>query len=335
MDFVTKAKADIARVGWHYLLIRGAEGEPGFAYTIGLWQSYRHPELMIVAPGEDPSGFAPNLEALAKRVAAGEVIRPNVPIKGAFNNFSGVAREIRKDWYPSFLGGAGKVYNSFDFPALQVYFPDHQGHYPWESQADPELFRVQPLLDQENPIFANLRQAAISRLLKAENGKQRFDAALQELFVPTSEGIDLLESWRWLVGNDVSVFRVTVFGQMILADRKGALHWLDIGYGTFEELGVTKETWLPPFYGVAFEWINVRLLLELKAAGFELKPAGEEPSETSVYDWIRPPMMGGAITKDNIQRLTLHAAASASGQIAEWLHKRAQDAAQGSNATKP
>lgn len=333
---INRAKADIARTGWHLVVVGGEDGAPGFIYTVGLWQRYRHPELMIVAPDEKPEGFVGNLTALAKRVATGEALKPNVPIEGAFGKHKGVARQIHENWYPSFLGIAGAVYNSFDFPALQVYWPDRQGLYAWEAQADPELFRVQPLLDQENPIFANLGQAEIGLLLEEEGGKQRFDAGLQELFVPVPKEIDLLEFWRWLVGNDVTVFKVTLFGDMILADKNGELHWLDIGYGTFEALGVTKETWLPAFYEVAFEWVRVRLLLELKAAGIELKPAGVEPSESYVYDWIRAPMLGGAITKGNVQRITLHAAATAAGQIAEHLHKkRAQAKAPSSNGTKP
>lgn len=361
MDHVAAAKADIARVGWHYLLIRGNEGQPGFVYTIGLWQSYRHPELIIFAPGQDPSRFGPALVTLANRVAAGEVFHPNVPIQGVFKDISAIAREVREDWYPSFLGTAGGVYNSYDFPAMQVFWPDAQGHYPWEAEADSELFRLQPLLDQENPIFANLGRAEIERLLKEKRSKEYFellfDSGLQELFVPVPKGIDplkswrwlvgnkltpvpkgidLLKSWRWLVGNELTVFKVTLFGDMLLEDKNQNLHWLDIGYGELQDLGITQKTLLPAFYEVAFDCIHVRLLLDLKAAGKELRPAGLVLTEPYVYDWVTPPMLGGALTKNNVERGLLEVATDAAGQLAQQLHRRrAQAEAQRNNGPNP
>ena len=314
-EAVTRAKADIARVGWHIVLVEG-EDTPGFLYTVGLWQSYQHPELLIVAPGKEASGFAGNISELGKRVAAGEVLTPKVPIDKAFAKFDGVAREIHKTLRPRYFGVAEAVYEGRDYPALQVFWPDRQSRYPWESQADSKLFSAQPLLDQENPIFANLGRAEIRRIFEEEGGQAWLDAGLQELLVPEPADADLLETWRWLVGKDVEVFKITVFGDMILTNERGQLYWLDIGYGTFDELPATRETWLPDFYSIAFVFVHVRLLLELKALDYVR-------AEDQVFDWIKAPMFGGDRSKDNVQKMPLIVAASSSGQLAQKLHQRA------------
>lgn len=317
-EAVTRAKADIARVGWHIVLVEG-EDTPGFLYTVGLWQSYQHPELLIVAPGKEASGFAANISELGKRVAGGEVLAANVPIDKAFAKFDGVAREIHKNWRPRYFGVAEGVYEGREYPALQVFWPDRQSRYPWESQADSKIFSAQPLLDQENPILANLGRAEIRRIFEEENGKARLDAGLQELLVPEPAGADLLETWRWLVGKDVEVFKITAFGDMILTNERGQLYWLDIGFGTFDELPATRETWLPDFYSIAFEFVHVRLLLELKALDYVR-------AEDQVFDWIKAPMFGGDRSKDNVQKMPLTVAASSSGQLAQKRHQRAPSA---------
>ncbi len=318
---VAAAKADIARMGWHIVMVEG-EDSPGFLYTIGLWQSYRHPELLVVASGREAGGMAGRIASLGQRVAAGESFTSGAPIERAFGEHQGAAKEIQKTWYPNYLGIAGAVYEDFEFPAMQVFWPDREGLFPWQAQADPELFRFQPLLDQENPIFANLGRAQIAGMLEEEGGKERLDAALNELFVPTTAAQDLLESWRWLVGSEVEIFKLTVFGDMILAESGGQLHWLDTGWGTFEELPATRDSWLPTFYSVAFELVHVRLLLELKAADFALK-------DGQVFDWRLLPMAGGATSRDNVHRLSLVAATSASGQLAQYLRQSDRSADSG------
>jgi hypothetical protein len=42
-----KVLDDIARVGWHCVAIMPEENLPGYAFTIGLFHRYNHPELII------------------------------------------------------------------------------------------------------------------------------------------------------------------------------------------------------------------------------------------------------------------------------------------------
>jgi hypothetical protein len=47
-DHERKALADVQNHGWHVLKVMEDDRGPAFAYTVGLYHSFRHPELIIV-----------------------------------------------------------------------------------------------------------------------------------------------------------------------------------------------------------------------------------------------------------------------------------------------
>lgn len=308
VEGIERAEADIKKFGWHIVAVSG-DGAPGFLYTIGLWRTYKHPELLLFAPGEDPTGMAGRVEEIVKRIAAGEKFSAGAKIDGAFGKHPGAVREIRPEWYPSYLGFAGGVYGDWEFPALQIIWPDKQGFFPWHPGFDEELSLYQALLDQENPILANLGLGEIKILLAEEGGEELFAGALAELLVEPPASGDLLEAWRFKVGAELQVFKVTVFGDLLLADKAGGLHWLDIGQGTLEKTPLTRDNWLPVFYAAAFELVHAPLLAELRERGAPL-------AKGEVYDWIRSPGAGGAYAVENVRRGKLEAVVASAGQLA-------------------
>src|SRR6516225_3153735 len=46
----TKVLQDIQRVGWHVIGVFAKEGEKGWAFSIGLFHSFGHPEVVIAGP---------------------------------------------------------------------------------------------------------------------------------------------------------------------------------------------------------------------------------------------------------------------------------------------
>lgn len=42
----TKFSADIEKFGWTVLLVEATGYLPAFAYTVGLWKNYNHPEII-------------------------------------------------------------------------------------------------------------------------------------------------------------------------------------------------------------------------------------------------------------------------------------------------
>lgn len=43
-----KVLDDVETHGWHVVKVMGDETGPGFGYSVGLWKTFRHPEIIII-----------------------------------------------------------------------------------------------------------------------------------------------------------------------------------------------------------------------------------------------------------------------------------------------
>src|SRR5689334_2354117 len=57
-DYDRKVFADIERTGWSVLLIHDDEGRgvPDFAYSVGLWHTFGHPEILVSGTNPQTAG---------------------------------------------------------------------------------------------------------------------------------------------------------------------------------------------------------------------------------------------------------------------------------------
>jgi uncharacterized protein DUF4262 len=151
-----KIVADIDEHGWHVMLVRGAvnddEGpwsphppaqaayEALFSYTIGLRQTFAHPELILV--GEWSSAH-PILNGVGELVREGARFAPGDTsddvLEGYPARFGAVCEQCREEcltWASWAAGGEA-------FEALQLILPDAEGRWP----DDPDYAGYpQPLL---------------------------------------------------------------------------------------------------------------------------------------------------------------------------------------------
>ena len=56
---------------------------------------------------------------------------------------------VDKARYHDYFGYAAWFYSSWDFPALQIVWPDKQSLYPWDAEFNPDWKAAQPLLDRD------------------------------------------------------------------------------------------------------------------------------------------------------------------------------------------
>jgi MbtH protein len=134
--------------------------------------------------------------------------------------------------------------------------------------------------------------------------------APEDLFVPAgSPARDLLEAWRWKVGQDATVFRVTVFGDLFVRTGDGRIYWLDTGSGRYVEAARSVEQWADAANAHGREWFHGSTLLALRARGVKLAPG-------QVYSWRHPPFLGGAETADNVDLIDLEVHVSSAGRLA-------------------
>jgi hypothetical protein len=58
------------------------------------------------------------------------------------------------------------------------------------------------------------------------------------------EGIDhqlLLDEWRWLVPQRMTILSVTVLGDIFLRDSDGSVHWLDVAGGKLSKVADSES----------------------------------------------------------------------------------------------
>jgi hypothetical protein len=143
-DVELRVRGDIARHGWHVALVPPEAGTPGWALTIGLLERFDHPELVVFGP--DLSVLGPLLNHLGGRVRDGERLGDGELRHQVLATHPVVFRAVAPKWIDVFLGNAAWHYRRRDFPALQVFWPDPAGRFPWDPAADPIWLQEQPLL---------------------------------------------------------------------------------------------------------------------------------------------------------------------------------------------
>lgn len=144
----TKVVSDVERVGWSVMLIRDEpeKNQPGWAFTIGLFESHGHPEVAIFGLKEESRVNILNW--------IGENVKKHKPFSAGrehdwvLDGHPCWSREVLKCWYDDLFGWAVWFYGGRDFPVVQCIWPTRDGMYPWQEQ--PPYSNPQPLLYEED-----------------------------------------------------------------------------------------------------------------------------------------------------------------------------------------
>jgi hypothetical protein len=143
-DIDARVRADIDRFGWHLVLIPPDHGASGWVHTIGLDERFAHPELIVF--GNDLGVLAPIVNALGERVRGGERFAAEGELHGVLEGLPVAFRTVAAKWTEPFLGNAAWHYQRESVAALQCFWPDPNGHFPWQAGFDPQWREDQPLL---------------------------------------------------------------------------------------------------------------------------------------------------------------------------------------------
>lgn len=131
-DPLVKVKADIEQFGWHCLHVYPRVGEDGigFTYTIGLFASYGHPEIIIFGLSKETSHAI--LNDCAEAIKGGARYAVGEPISNVVGgNVRVYFRPVLANQF-SIFGTASRYYGAVPFTAVVLFWPDKQGLFPWE-----------------------------------------------------------------------------------------------------------------------------------------------------------------------------------------------------------
>lgn len=153
VQLLNKVTEDIDRVGWSVMSVSANNDTdlvPQFAYTIGLWQTYKHPEVIIL--GLPISVAHILLNDIGKMVKVGKAIKQYPELHyGLIENypvaFFAVEQDLDDEVYSSFFGTGRRFYGDRT-PTLQMIYPDKFGLFPWQDRCSQVVINAQPTLSR-------------------------------------------------------------------------------------------------------------------------------------------------------------------------------------------
>lgn len=122
--------SDIKKYGVHIVQVIEDEEHPSFAYTIGLFENYLHPEVIIIGLKHELTKIL--LNNIAHDVKNGKTYTTNEFHEGVLNDFLCYFGEVPKSEYKDYVGWATWFYKGDAFPLVQCVYPTVMGIFPWE-----------------------------------------------------------------------------------------------------------------------------------------------------------------------------------------------------------
>jgi Domain of unknown function (DUF4262) len=139
-----KLISDVEEFGWQVALIPEDDEGPAFAFSVGLFKNFGHPEVIIFGLVIEALHGIINL--IGEEVRQGRRFAEGEVASGIIEGFDVGFREVAPEHYAEYLGTASWYYKGINYPALQFVWPDKQGRFPWDDGLPESLRARQPLL---------------------------------------------------------------------------------------------------------------------------------------------------------------------------------------------
>jgi len=117
---------------------------PHWAYTVGLFLTYGHPELVAFALDDETTSAV--FWDLAREIERGRSFEPGRVYEDALPSFDGPCafEPVDSQWAPSLFGRADWFYKDRGFPIHQYLWPDRNGRWIWEQEVAETIRGAQP-----------------------------------------------------------------------------------------------------------------------------------------------------------------------------------------------
>jgi hypothetical protein len=135
--------ADVAQAGFHVVSGASNGAAPAFAFSVGFFRTFDHPEVAIF--GLTVEALEGAVRRMGERVEAGDRLDAGEIREGFLDARAVTFRRILPRHYTGSLGHAVWYHGGARFPALQAIWSDG-GHFPWERWFARELRDAQPVL---------------------------------------------------------------------------------------------------------------------------------------------------------------------------------------------
>ena len=149
--------------GWHLVGVEADEEGPGFVYSVGLYQTFQHPEVVLFGL-RDVSTMAEIVNAIGEEVRRGASWEDWIESDQFLGDYLCIFRKVPREHYREYFGCALWYYEHDDFPVLQCVWPDRAQQFPWNDHCAPEVRKRQPVLAErgEWPFHEGKNRAAFT-----------------------------------------------------------------------------------------------------------------------------------------------------------------------------
>ena len=154
---------NVQRDGLHVVGVYGERFCPPFAYSVGLYQTFGQPEIFIIGLSDVNLGPAV-IKDIGRLIRKGVKFADGTESDQIIKRHPCAFREVLKEFYPLYFGFANWYYRGWNYPVLQCVYPDHEGRFPWQPGASPELRAQQPVLSS---LSAMTHKTVLSSLIEA------------------------------------------------------------------------------------------------------------------------------------------------------------------------
>jgi len=143
-DYMSRILSQVSSTGWAVPGVSGDGTAPPWAYSIGLWASYGHPDL--AAFGRPLGQLAVIVKRLCQRVADEDSLSLGDELDHVCPSRLAI-REVDDSWRLTSLFHCSDEFHGYIRPPIyQVVWADRDGNFPWELRFEPTLAGVQPML---------------------------------------------------------------------------------------------------------------------------------------------------------------------------------------------
>jgi hypothetical protein len=138
--------SNIQEFGWHAVNVIEDDGHPPWSFTIGLYETYGFPELIII-------GRSRAISHEILKTIADDVELNSPPDLTALDGHLLLGMkchflEVNTRYYSDYVGFALWFYRKRKFPMYQILWPNSDGLYPWDMNASRAFKEWQPLLGE-------------------------------------------------------------------------------------------------------------------------------------------------------------------------------------------
>jgi len=192
-ELLEKTKLNIERYGLQVISIRASDYLPSFSYSVGLLQSFQHPEIICFGLNIDLMHVLINdVAGIIKKEGK---IEPGKAYSNILENFDVQFLSVDPRNTGDYFGIALKYYKSENIPAMQLVWPDNANRFPWELNFQEGLIYKQPLLDRN--VDFKFREAKNLGIFTSRQWLELDKPILH--VVHNSDG-----DWQFLTGDELS-----------------------------------------------------------------------------------------------------------------------------------